>query len=91
MNWDFPGGPVVENLSCNAGDMGLIPCRATKIPHTTEQQSLCTATTEPRHRATEKISHVATKMPMHRATEKISHVATKIPHTLAKTQHSLNQ
>ena len=23
--WDFPGGSVVENLPCNAGDMGLIP------------------------------------------------------------------
>ena len=22
---DFPGGPVVENLPANAGDMGLIP------------------------------------------------------------------
>ncbi|CAN0473562.1 unnamed protein product [Rangifer tarandus platyrhynchus] len=23
--WDFPAGPVVKNLSCNAGDAGLIP------------------------------------------------------------------
>ena len=22
---DFPGGPVVENLPANVGDMGLIP------------------------------------------------------------------
>lgn len=22
--WDFPGGPVVENLPVNAGDVGLI-------------------------------------------------------------------
>ena len=22
---DFPGGPVVKNLPCNAGDMGSIP------------------------------------------------------------------
>ena len=22
---DFPGGPVVKNLPCNAGDTGLIP------------------------------------------------------------------
>ena len=24
-NRDFPGGPVVKNLPCNAGDAGLIP------------------------------------------------------------------
>ena len=24
---DFPGGPAVENLPSNAGDMGLIPVR----------------------------------------------------------------
>ena len=24
-NWDFPGGPVIKNLPCNAGDMGSIP------------------------------------------------------------------
>ena len=23
--WDFPGGPVVENLPFNAGDVGLFP------------------------------------------------------------------
>ena len=23
--WDFPGGSVVKNLLCNAGDTGLIP------------------------------------------------------------------
>ena len=23
--WDFPGGPVVKNLSANAEDTGLIP------------------------------------------------------------------
>ena len=31
--WDFPGGPVVKNLSANTGDMGLIPGPGTKIPH----------------------------------------------------------
>ena len=30
---DFPGGPVVKNLLCNAGDIGLIPGQGTKIPH----------------------------------------------------------
>ena len=33
--WDFTGGPVVKNPCSNAGEMGLIPGRGTKIPHTT--------------------------------------------------------
>ena len=44
---NFPGGPVVKNLSCNAGNLGRIPAGGTKIPHAVEQRSLCTATTEP--------------------------------------------
>ena len=28
--WNFPGSPVVKNLLCNAGDMGLIPGQRTK-------------------------------------------------------------
>ena len=31
-NRDFPGGPVVKNLPFNAGDIGWIPGRGTKIP-----------------------------------------------------------
>ena len=27
---DFPGGPVVKNRPCNAGDVGLIPGRESK-------------------------------------------------------------
>ena len=37
----FPGGLVVKNLSCNAGDMGLIPGCRSKIPHAAEQLSAC--------------------------------------------------
>ena len=33
MGEDFPGGPVVKNLPCNSGDMGLISGWGTKIPH----------------------------------------------------------
>ena len=33
---DFPGSPVVKNLSCNAEDAGSIPGRGTKIPHAAE-------------------------------------------------------
>ena len=29
----FPGGPVVKNLLCNAGDAGAIPGWGAKIPH----------------------------------------------------------
>ena len=32
MDRDFPGGPVVKNLPCNAGDAGSIPGWGTKIP-----------------------------------------------------------
>ena len=34
---DFPGGPVVKNPPCNAGDSGLILGQGTKIPHTVKQ------------------------------------------------------
>ena len=29
---DFPGGPLVKNVPCNAGDVGSIPGGGTKIP-----------------------------------------------------------
>ena len=44
---DFPGGPVVKNLPSNAGNTGLIPGWATKIPHAAGQLSLHTAATQP--------------------------------------------
>ena len=44
---DFPGGPVVKNPPSNAGDVGSIPGRGTKIPHAMGQLSLLAATTEP--------------------------------------------
>ena len=43
---DFPGGPVVKNPPCNAGDSGLILGRGTKIPHTVKQLHLRATTTE---------------------------------------------
>ena len=44
-NWKegFLGGPVVKNLSCNAGDAGSIPGRGPKIPRALRQLSLCRA------------------------------------------------
>ena len=44
---DFPGGPVVKNLSCNAGDLGSVLGPGTQIPHATEQLSLHSTATEP--------------------------------------------
>ena len=38
---DFPGGPVVKNLPCNAGDTGLIPGWGTNTPYATEQLNPC--------------------------------------------------
>ena len=43
---DFPGGPVVKNLSCNAGDLDSIPGQGTKVPHDLEQRSPLPTTTE---------------------------------------------
>ena len=39
---NFPGGPVVKNLPCNAGDESLIPGWGTKIPQAWEQLRPCT-------------------------------------------------
>ena len=43
---DFPVCPVVENLSCNAGDAGLIPGQGIKIPRAAGQLSPRAATRE---------------------------------------------
>ena len=40
---DFPGGPVVKNTPCNAGDLGLIRGWGTKILHAAGQLSLSTS------------------------------------------------
>ena len=42
----FPGGSVVKNPPCNAGDMGSIPGWGTKIPHAMEQISPQATSTE---------------------------------------------
>ena len=39
MNWDFPSGPGVKNLPCNAGDTGSLSGGRTKMPHAEEQLS----------------------------------------------------
>ena len=44
---DFLGVSVLTSLPCNAGNVGLILGRGTKIPHAAEQLSPSNATTEP--------------------------------------------
>jgi len=43
---DFPGGPVVKNLPCDAGRAGSIPGQKTEIPQDVEQLSPHAITTE---------------------------------------------
>ena len=47
MYWYFPGGPLIKNPPCSAGDAGSIPGQGTKLPHAAEQLSPHTAATEP--------------------------------------------
>ena len=44
---DFPGGPLVKNQPCNAGDAGAIPGRGAKSPHAAGQLSPRATTTQP--------------------------------------------
>ena len=46
---DFPGGPVVKNLPCNAEVVGSLLGQGTKIPHAEEQLSLCTTMRDSMH------------------------------------------
>ena len=47
MGQGLPHGPVVNNLPCSAGYMGLISDKGAKIPHTMGQPSPRAASTEP--------------------------------------------
>ena len=55
MKGNFPGGPVVKNPPCNAGNASLIPGQGTNIPQTSGQLSLRPALKIPC--ATTKIPH----------------------------------
>ena len=60
---DFPGGPVVKNLPCNAGNTNSIPGQGTKISHPGEQLSPRITTKESdrcneRSRMTQQRTHV---------------------------------
>ena len=43
---DFPCGPLVKNLQCNARDTDSISGQGSKIPYAVEQLGLCATTTE---------------------------------------------
>ena len=45
--WDSPGGPVIKNLSCSAGDTGSIPGQGIRILHALGKLGPRAATTEP--------------------------------------------
>ena len=44
---DFPDGPVVRNLPCNAGDLSSTPGQGTNIPRAAGQLDRQVVTTEP--------------------------------------------
>ena len=37
---NIPGGPVIKNPPCNAGDVGSIPGQGTKIPYALKQLAI---------------------------------------------------
>ena len=45
--WNFPGGPLVKNPPCHAGDMGSIPGWGNKIPRAAGQLSPHTTMKDP--------------------------------------------
>ena len=74
---DFPGGPVVKNLPCNAEVVGSLLGQGTKIPHAEEQLSLCTTMRDSMHH---------NKILMHH--KKKLHDAVKILCATIKMQHT---
>ena len=55
---------MVKNLPSNAGDVGSIPGRGTKIPHVAGQLSPCATTTELTH-LNKRVHVPQTTEPMH--------------------------
>ena len=75
-NGDFPGGPVVKNPLCNAGDVDLIASQRSKTLQIAEELSPRTTTTEPTHSGD------------HTAQLGSPCNTRKIPYVTNKTQHS---
>ena len=72
---DFPDGPVVKNLACNAVGKGLIPGWGTKIEY-------CCGTIKPMCRCYEPMQHNQRVLLQQ---QKILHVAMKILRAANKT------
>ena len=90
LSWDFPGGTVVENLSANAGDTGLIPgpgrSHMLRSNWACAPQLLKPARLEPVLRNKRRHRH---EKPVHRNEEWPPLAATReSPCTATKTQHS---
>ena len=82
---DFPGGPVVNNLSCNAGDMGWIPVWGTRTPHTMEQLNLHTMNTELPLKPMHSGAHDPQLLSSHDTTRKPMGPMEEIQHDTIKT------
>ena len=86
---DFPRGTVGGNLPANAGDTRFV-LWSRRIPHATEQLSLCATTAEVRAPRARAPQGEATRMrippPQQRAAT--AHPTRESPHTAGKTQPS---
>lgn len=82
---DFPGGPVVKNLSCNAGDTGWIPGWGTRTPHTVEQLNVHATDTEPPLKPMHSGAHDPQLLSPHDTTRNPMGHVDKIQHDTIKT------
>ena len=85
---DLPGGPVVKNLSVNAGDMGSVPGLGTKIPHARRQPSLCSTQEKPTHHDQQSL-YTAEQPLCHNRSQHL--VTRESPHTAMKSQCNQNK
>ena len=86
---DFPGGPVVGNPSCGAGNVGSVPGWGTKIPHAAEQLSPHPTTTEP---ACSRACMLQLESMLHnnsKSDKKDPASCKEDPRAMAKSPHSL--
>ena len=78
--WDFPGGPVVKNLPCNAEAVSSIPGWGTIRSYMLGSDYACTLQLlGPR---------ITARVSMCLLQGKIPYAKMKIPHAATKTQHS---
>ena len=84
LGWDFPGGPVVKNLSCNAGDT------ATTEPMCCKYRSPCAySPCSTRTAAAGRRPHTTARSSLYLPTRESPRTATKTPQP--KTNILINQ